>query len=108
MNDQQILEKPGMSGNEKRDGASAPVSAGPPKAAPAKFAAAWAKGKWVLMIAAVVVIGGLAYAGWEQFQPPKLPPGFASSNGRIEATEIDVATKLPGASLTNWSTKAIF
>jgi HlyD family secretion protein len=29
-------------------------------------------------------------------QPAKLPAGFASSNGRIEATEIDVATKLAG------------
>jgi HlyD family secretion protein len=27
-------------------------------------------------------------------QPAKLPPGFASSNGRIEATEVDIATKL--------------
>ena len=29
-------------------------------------------------------------------QPAKLPDGFASSNGRIEATEIDVATKMAG------------
>ena len=25
-----------------------------------------------------------------------LPPGFAKSNGRIEATQIDIATKLAG------------
>lgn len=29
-------------------------------------------------------------------QPAKLPDGFASSNGRLEATEIDVATKIAG------------
>jgi HlyD family secretion protein len=37
-------------------------------------------------------IGG--YFVWKSMQPAKLPDGFASSNGRIEATEIDVATKL--------------
>jgi len=30
------------------------------------------------------------------FHQDSLPPGFATSNGRIEATEVDVATKLPG------------
>ena len=53
----------------------------------------------------VAVMGGFAYAAWKHFQPPKLPPGFASSNGRIEATDIDVATKLAGASSMSWSTK---
>ncbi len=49
--------------------------------------------KWLL--AAVVIAGGVAaYFGWRWFQPAKLPAGFASSNGRIEATEIDIATKL--------------
>jgi HlyD family secretion protein len=42
------------------------------------------------------VVGGLAYLGWALLRPAKLPEGFASSNGRIEATEIDVATKLAG------------
>lgn len=51
--------------------------------------------KWLLVIA-LIAIGAVAYFGWEYFQPPKLPPGFASSNGRIEATEIDVATKIAG------------
>jgi HlyD family secretion protein len=51
--------------------------------------------KW-LLLAAVVVVGALAYLGWKFFQPRELPDGFASSNGRIEATEIDVATKLAG------------
>jgi HlyD family secretion protein len=33
---------------------------------------------------------------WRSWQVEKLPPGFASGNGRIEATEVDVATKQAG------------
>jgi HlyD family secretion protein len=51
--------------------------------------------KWLLFVLAVVVAIA-AYFGWKSLQPAKLPEGFASSNGRIEATEIDVATKLAG------------
>lgn len=50
----------------------------------------------LLLLAAVVVVGGLAYLGWKEFQPAKLPAGFASSNGRIEAVEIDIAAKIAG------------
>jgi HlyD family secretion protein len=38
----------------------------------------------------------LALAAWWQLRPNGLPEGFASGNGRIEATEVDVATKLAG------------
>ena len=31
-----------------------------------------------------------------QQRPAGLPPGFASGNGRLEATEVDVATKIAG------------
>jgi HlyD family secretion protein len=51
--------------------------------------------KW-LLLTALVVIGALAYLAWRQVQPAKLPAGFASSNGRIQATEINVSTKLAG------------
>jgi HlyD family secretion protein len=51
--------------------------------------------KW-LLLPAVIVVGTLAYLGWRFVQPKELPEGFASSNGRIEATEIDVATKTAG------------
>jgi HlyD family secretion protein len=44
----------------------------------------------------VLAAGAAAYFGWKSLQPAKLPDGFASSNGRIEATEVDVATKLAG------------
>ncbi|WP_338148332.1 HlyD family secretion protein [Neoroseomonas eburnea] len=42
---------------------------------------------------AVIVAGFFA---WQYFKPKGLPDGFASGNGRIEATEIDVAAKIPG------------
>ena len=41
-------------------------------------------------------VAALAYVVWRIASPEQLPDGFASSNGRIEATEIDVATKLAG------------
>lgn len=48
----------------------------------------------LLLLAAIVAASGL-YA-WRKHQPAALPSGIAMSNGRIEATEIDIATKLPG------------
>src|SRR5262249_46629890 len=37
-----------------------------------------------------------AWLIWQYFQPKGLPEGFASGNGRIEGTEVDVSTKLAG------------
>ena len=51
--------------------------------------------KWLLLFA-LAAAGALAYFGWKWLRPAELPGGFAKSNGRIEATEIDVATKLAG------------
>jgi HlyD family secretion protein len=51
--------------------------------------------KWLLLLAAIA-LGAAAYYVWKQLQPAELPDGFASSNGRIEATEIDIATKIAG------------
>lgn len=49
-------------------------------------------------LAAVLVLALLAGAwwGWSRFRPAGLPEGMASGNGRIEATEIDVATRSGG------------
>lgn len=47
-------------------------------------------------VPAALVIAGAAAAAWFLLQPDDLPDGFASGNGRIEATEIDVAAKIPG------------
>jgi HlyD family secretion protein len=51
--------------------------------------------RW-LTIAAIVILAGVAYYAWQIFARPGLPEGIASGNGRIEATEIDVAAKIPG------------
>ena len=45
---------------------------------------------------AVLVVAVLAALAWQTFKPTGLGEGFASGNGRIEATEVDVATKLAG------------
>jgi HlyD family secretion protein len=44
----------------------------------------------------VVLVAGAAFLAWRSFKPHGLPEGFASSNGRIEATEIDIAAKIGG------------
>lgn len=46
-------------------------------------------------IAAVLVLTLLGYYLWQRFQQPDTQ-GLISGNGRIEATEIDIASKLPG------------
>jgi HlyD family secretion protein len=51
--------------------------------------------RW-LIIAAIVVLAGVGYYAWRTFADPGLPAGIASGNGRIEATEIDIAAKIPG------------
>jgi HlyD family secretion protein len=72
---------------------AAPVQAVAPKqAGPRKPDAA--STKRVLLIGAVIAAGIAAYFAWQYFQPEKLPEGFASSNGRIEATDVDIATKI--------------
>ncbi len=46
-----------------------------------------------LGLAATLLLGGaLAY----RLRPPPLPPGLAQGNGRLEAIEVDVATKVAG------------
>src|SRR5215470_15571340 len=48
----------------------------------------------ILIGVAVVAIGG--GIAWWVLSKPKLPPGFASGNGRLEATQVDVAAKYAG------------
>jgi HlyD family secretion protein len=38
----------------------------------------------------------VGYLAWQRLDGNGLPAGFASGNGRIEAVEIDVSTKVPG------------
>jgi HlyD family secretion protein len=97
MNDQTIVKTAAAPATVQKDGVTAPVSPAPQRAAPAKAGALTAWRKWLPLVAvAVIAAGVLGYVAWQFFRPAKLPPGFASSNGRIEATEIDVATKLAG------------
>ena len=52
----------------------------------------------IILAAAVVVIGGGAggYYAWRQYEASRLPAGIVSVNGRIEATQVDISTKIPG------------
>ena len=54
--------------------------------------------KWLAIAIAVVLVGAMAAAPlWNKFFKPSGPGiGFVNGNGRIEATEIDVAAKLAG------------
>lgn len=52
--------------------------------------------KWLPLVAVAAIAGGIAYFAWQYSQSPRLPDGFARSNGRIEAVEIDIATKIAG------------
>src|SRR5579862_3553613 len=47
-----------------------------------------------LLLVLIAVAGGGAY--WWTHRQPLLPPGFAAGNGRLEADEIDIATKFAG------------
>jgi HlyD family secretion protein len=47
------------------------------------------------LVLLIVLVGGASFA-WKSMQRPGLPPGIASGNGRLEATEVDVATKVAG------------
>ncbi len=48
----------------------------------------------VAVIAVLIGIGG--YAAWVLVRTVDPPPGFAKSNGRLEAERVDIATKYPG------------
>lgn len=52
--------------------------------------------KKLLVAFAAAVVAALAWWSWTRFTDSGPGEGFISGNGRIEATEVDVATKLPG------------
>ena len=47
-----------------------------------------------LLLPALLALG--AYTVWQRWQQAGPGPGFVSGNGRLEATEIDIATKTAG------------
>jgi multidrug efflux pump subunit AcrA (membrane-fusion protein) len=51
---------------------------------------------WIIRGAILVMAVGIGFLAWQYLKPNRLPPGIASGNGRIEAVEIDIASKIPG------------
>ena len=68
--------------------AKTPPAAETPPAKPAK-----SKLLYILLGLGIIALAALCL--WI-FRPAELPEGIAKGNGRIEATEIDIATKTPG------------
>jgi HlyD family secretion protein len=52
--------------------------------------------RWLLVILGIALAGGGGITLWQALRPKPLAAGFASSNGRIEAVEINVAAKAGG------------
>ena len=51
---------------------------------------------WILAAVVAVLAAGTGYFLWLEQGRSRLPDGIAGSNGRIEAEQIQIATKLPG------------
>lgn len=56
----------------------------------------WLKKRMVVLAIIAVAVSVAAVLAWKTMKPAGPGPGFVSGNGRIEATEIDVAAKLGG------------
>ena len=53
----------------------------------------------VIILAAVVVVigaGAAGYYAWTRYEASQLPAGIVGINGRVEATQVDISTKIPG------------
>lgn len=50
----------------------------------------------LIFVVAALVAGVAAVVAWVVLSKPALPPGFAGGNGRLEAKQVDIATKYPG------------
>lgn len=51
--------------------------------------------RWVWLLVGLAMLGG-GFVGWREYSAPRLPNGIAKATGRIEAEQIDIATKLAG------------
>lgn len=54
------------------------------------------KKKTFVMVAALALVAIAAGRGWYSYSQADSRDGFVSGNGRLEATEVDVATRIPG------------
>lgn len=52
--------------------------------------------KWVMGIVALVALGGATWLGINRFSGDNFGERYARGNGRIEAIEIDIASKMAG------------
>jgi len=52
--------------------------------------------KWLLPILVIAALVAAALVAWQMLRPKGPGKGFVAGNGRLEATEIDVAAKLAG------------
>ena len=52
------------------------------------------KGKLLVAVLVVLVLGAGGYSVWQRIAEPRLPEGIVSANGRIEAERIDVSSKI--------------
>jgi HlyD family secretion protein len=52
---------------------------------------------WIIWACIAVALVAAAFLLWRMLKPGDLPDGIVGGNGRIEAVEIDVAAKAPGA-----------
>jgi HlyD family secretion protein len=77
--------------------ASRKVNSGPPEAPnPKSRPPISKKGKIVLGVIALAVAASAGALIWFLLQPEPIGPGFASGNGRLEGTEINVSPKIAG------------
>ena len=72
------------------------ASAAPPPAPPPAASMLEKSKKWLIPAAVVTVLVIVALVAWQMLRPTGPGEGFLSSNGRIEATEIDVSSKFSG------------
>jgi len=51
--------------------------------------------RWPWLVLLLLLCGGSGFYWWQHLKPA-IPPGIAFSNGRLEADEVDIATKFAG------------
>jgi len=52
--------------------------------------------KYAISGVGLALVGAGSWIIWQIFQAPQLPVGLASGNGRIEAVQVDISTKIAG------------
>jgi len=53
---------------------------------------------WLIALVCLIALGGAGagYVAWKQYEATALPAGIVSVNGRVEATQVDISTKIQG------------